>query len=145
MKMWIKSLTGFVFICAVIEALIPEEPSKRALRMILGVIMSILIIGPIAGIEISDADIFWDDGEYISYEDNAGEMASLAEKQSKNLYEHSVNMAVEEIIGETVETEVIYSEENEPKKVIIHKNIPEKRADIASALGIAPAAIQMTE
>lgn len=141
---WIKSLTGFVFICAVIEALVPETPSKRTLRMLLGVIMSILIIGPIINFEPASADIFGESGEYINYEDNAREMQELTEKQSRELYENAAKQTVEQIIGEEVQMEIVF-EDDEPEKIIIHKNVPEKRADIAAALGVFPSRIQMTE
>ena len=143
-KIWIKSLTGFIFICAVIEALVPEASAKRTLRMLMGVIMSVLIITPLAGITIADADIFKESGEYINYDDTARTITELTEKQSKELYETAVNRAVEEIIGENVQTEIIFSKED-IDKVIIHKNAPEKKADIAAALGIFPSKVQMTE
>ena len=138
---WIKSLTGFVFICAVIEALVSETPSKRTLRMLLGVIMSILIIGPIMNFDPKTMDIF---EEYINYEENALEIQELTEKQSRELYENSARQTVEQIIGEDVQMEIVFSED-EIEKIIIHKNIPEKRADIAAALGVFPSKVQMTE
>ncbi len=143
-KIWIKSLTGFIFICAVIEALVPETSSKRTLRMLLGVIMSVLIIGPLAGISIADVDIFEENGEYINYEDSAREITELTEKQSKELYENAAKQVVEEIIGEETKTEIIFSGED-IEKVIIHKIAPEKKADIVAALGIFPSKVQMTE
>lgn len=144
MKIWIQSLTGFVFICAVIEALVPEAPSKRTLRMLLGVIMSILIIGPLVNFDPVNADIFEETGEYINYDDTAQKMQELTEKQSRELYEKSAKQAVSEMVGEDTETEIIFSD-GDIEKVVIHKNVPEKRADIAAALGIFPSKVQMTE
>ena len=138
-KIWIKSLTGFVFICAVIEALVPETPTKRTLRMLLGVVMSVLVIGPIVGVSLAETDIFEESSEYINYEDNT------REKQTRQLYENSALQTVEKIIGEKTEMEIVFSEENEIEKVIIHKIAPEKKADIAAALGVLPSKLQMTE
>ena len=143
-KIWIKSLTGFVFICAVIEALVPETPSKRTLRMLLGVIMSILIIGPLMSFDPIGADIFEESGEYINYDETALEITELTEKQTRELYENAARRAVEKIIGEETEMEIVFSEE-EIEKVIIHKIAPEKKADIAAALGVFPSKVQMTE
>lgn len=143
-KIWIKSLTGFVFICAVMEALVPATPSKRTLRMLLGVIMSILIIGPIIGFDLTAVDIFEENGEYINYEENAREIKELTEKQSHEIYENTVHRAVEQIIGEKTDVEIIFLGE-EIEKIVIHKNVPEKRADIAAALGVFPSKVQMTE
>ncbi|MBR2472311.1 MAG: stage III sporulation protein AF [Clostridia bacterium] len=144
-KIWIKSLTGFVFICAVIEALVPEAPTKRTLRMLLGVVMSVLVIGPIVGVSLAETDIFEESSEYINYEDNTREMQALTEKQTRQLYENSALQTVEKIIGEKTEMEIVFSEENEIEKVIIHKIAPEKKADIAAALGVLPSKLQMTE
>ena len=144
-KIWIKSLTGFVFICAVIEALVPETPTKRTLRMLLGVVMSVLVIGPIVGVSLAETDIFEESSEYINYEDNTREMQALTEKQTRQLYENSALQTVEKIIGEKTEMEIVFSEENEIEKVIIHKIAPEKKADIAAALGVLPSKLQMTE
>jgi len=143
-KIWIKSLTGFVFICAVIEALVPETPSKRTLRMLLGVIMSILIISPIMNIDPKTMDIFEESGEYINYEDTAIEITELTEKQTRQLYEDTARQTVEQIIGEKTDVEIIFSDEK-IEKIVIHKNVPEKRADIAAALGVLPSKLQMTE
>lgn len=143
-KIWIHSLTGFVFICAVIEALVPETSIKRTLRMLLGVIMSILIIGPIMRFDPVGADIFEKSDEYINYDETALGITELTEKQTRQLYEKSTKQTVEKIIGEKTETEIIFSEE-EIEKIIIHKNVPEKKADIAAALGVFPSKIQMTE
>lgn len=142
--LWIKSLTGFVFICAVIEALVPETPSKRTLRMLLGVIMSILIIGPLMRFDPAAVDIFEGSSEYIDYEESALEITELTEKQTRELYENSVRQTVENMLGEKAEVEIIFSGE-EIEKIIIHKIKPERRADIAAALGIFPSKIQMTE
>lgn len=144
MKIWIKSLTGFVFICAVIEALIPETPSKRTLRMLLGVIMSVLIIGPVINFNPTETDIFTDKSEYIDYEEKSLEITELTEKQAAELYESSIQQTVEKIIGEKTDVEVVFPE-GDAEKIIIHKNVPERKADIAAALGVPPSVIQMTE
>lgn len=144
-KLWIKSLTGFIFICAVIEALVPEAPAKKTLRMLLGVIMSILIISPLAGISLEGEGIFDGVEEYINYEDTAREMQELTDMQSRRLYEQSVGRTVKSIVGEDVRSEVILTEECEIEKIIIHKNVPGKKADLAAALGVLPSKIQMTE
>ena len=112
--------------------------------MLLGVIMSILIIGPLMNFNLASTDIFEDGGEYINYDDNAREITELTEKQTRELYENSVSQTVEKIIGEKTETEIIFSE-GKIEKIIIHKNVPERRADIAAALGVFPSKVQMME
>ena len=71
-------------------------------------------------------------------------MSAVFEKQSRELYEKSAKKMVSEITGEDTETEIIFSD-GDIEKVVIHKNVPEKRADIAAALGIFPSKVQMTE
>ena len=144
-KIWIKSLTGFIFICAVIEALIPETSLKKTVRMILGVVMSILIISPFTGISIDETDIFADSAEYINYDTTYPQMQELTENQSRRLYEQSVNAVVKRVLGEDVSSEVIITDETKTPEIIIHKNVPEKKAELAAALGVEPAEIQMTE
>ena len=144
-KIWIKSLTGFIFICAAVEALIPETASKKTVRMLLGVVMSILIIGPIAGISLEEMDIFANADEYINYDDTYTEIKELTETQSRRLYEESVRAMVKRVLGEDVGSEVILTDENTTPEIIIHKNIPEKKAELAAALGVSPSEIQMTE
>ncbi len=107
--------------------------------------MSILIITPIVGINIEEKDIFENSYEYINYNDTAYEMQELTQMQTQKLYQQSAQQMVEEIVGEETEVEIIFSEENELQKIIIHKNVPEAKADIAAALGTFPSKIQMTE
>ncbi len=112
--------------------------------MLLGVIMSILIIGPLMSFDPAAVDIFEGNSEYINYEEKSLEITELTEKQTRELYENSVRKTVEDILGEKAEVEIIFSEE-EIEKIIIHKIKPEKTADIAAALGVFPSKIQMTE
>ncbi len=144
-KLWLKSLTGFIFICAAFDALIPDVPMKRTVKMLLGVIMSILIITPFVGGMPENVDIFTGSDEYINYSDTISEMENLTKQQSKNLYISSVESVIKNIAGEDTHMEVILTGEYEIEKIIIHKNVPALKAEIAAALGLLPGKIQMTE
>ena len=136
-KLWLRGLTGFIFM--------PESSMKKTVKMLLGVIMSILIIAPFIGGSAENVDIFAGADEYINYSDCTQKMEELTARQSRNLYISSAQEMIKTLAGEDTKAEVIITEENEIEKIIVHKKDGALQLEIAAALGVAPSKIQMTE
>lgn len=149
-KNYVALCTGFIFIASITQTLVPDGTMKNTVRMILGILLSILLITPFVGTKFENVDIFSSKDEYTIYSNRINEMEILKKQQTNNLFTSSIADIVKDYlksngIDENTAVEVVATDENKLQRIIIHKNVPTLKAKIAQNFGINEEQIQMTE
>ena len=149
-KNYIAILTGFLFLASIVQTFLPDGTMKQSLRMLLGIILSVLLITPFAGAKFENVDIFPSNDEYTIYSERVQSMETLKQQQAQTLFRDSMAQMVQEIlnqngISEEVQVEVVTEENGNLQQIIIHKSVPALKEKIAARLGISAGQIQMTE
>lgn len=143
-KNYILSIAGFSFIASLISSLLPEISSKRTVRFICGVVLSILLLSPLKGCEPDFSNIF---SEYESY--NLNDNSFLQEELKQKIISDKVSEVVRNTflsygISEAC-AEVVFDGELNIVSVNINAANDSAAREVAGKLGLPYEIIQMTE
>lgn len=113
LKNWITSIVVVVIFMALVDMILPSNSLKKYARLVLGLIIIIIIIGPIFNLFNNNNDIEAKINQYINKYDNIG----AAKEQSKNNYISSDTINIFKENLKTKIEESIYTEANKKYKV----------------------------
>ena len=141
---YILMLCGFSFVSSVVCALLPEMPSKKTVKFVCGVILSILIISPMKNFNFRVSDIIAQAESYNLY-NNGNEVQKFNQKVLADKVSEIVGrcFARENISDVTVE--VVFDDDGAIAAVNIDKKNEFAAKNAAEILGLPYELMHMTE
>ncbi len=133
-KNYILSLVGFSFIFSLACAVLPEMPTKKTVRFICGIILSLLILSPLKGFEPQFTDIFPEQESYNFY--STDKVKELTREIISDKVSETVVQAFEKRGISGVMAEVIFDGDGNISAVNINAVNEQAANEAARLLGI---------